>query len=134
MDVNSPQEDRLCLVDELPAIWSPVQWEIDESERIQELHLQATASLLWVADSPEAMLRVMLSETDIERTLKPPDGYDPELQGEWDDDLVTFVFKRPFKLVKAERENDFFYAEYKVSDLGFYAIEIESDKVSIYRI
>jgi len=121
-------------VDELPAIWSPVQWEIDESERIQELHLQATASLLWVADSPEAMLRVMLSETDIERTLKPPDGYDPELQGEWDDDLVTFVFKRPFKLVKVERENDFFYAEYKVSDLGFYAIEIESDKVSIYRI
>jgi len=121
-------------VDELPAIWSPVQWEIDESERIQELHLQATASLLWVADSPEAMLRVMLSETGIERTLKPPDGYDPELQGEWDDDLVTFVFKRPFKLVKVERENDFFYAEYKVSDLGVYAIEIESDKVSIYRI
>jgi len=121
-------------VDELPAIWSPVQWEIDESERIQELHLQATASLLWTADSPEAMLRLMLSETDIERTLKPPDGYDPELQGEWDDDLVTFVFKRAFKLVKVERENDFFYAEYKVSDLGVYAIEIETDKVNIYRI
>ena len=31
-------------VDELPGIWSPVQWELSEEERIMELEQQATAS------------------------------------------------------------------------------------------
>jgi hypothetical protein len=28
-------------VDDLPGIWSPVQWELSEDERIQELEMQA---------------------------------------------------------------------------------------------
>jgi hypothetical protein len=32
--------------DTLPGIWSPVQWELNEHERIHELETQATASLL----------------------------------------------------------------------------------------
>ena len=90
-------------VDEMPGIWSPVQWELSEEERIQELHLQATASLLWAVDAPEAILRLLLSETAIERTLEPPTGYDPENQGEWDESLVTFGFRRSMELVKLER-------------------------------
>ena len=38
-------------VDELPGIWSPVQWELFEDERLEELENQATASLLWTVDT-----------------------------------------------------------------------------------
>ena len=121
-------------VDELPGIWSPVQWELSEEERIQELHMQATASLLWAVDVPEAILRFLLGETAIDRALDPPPGFDSEIQGEWDHDLVTFQFKRPIELLKVERDRDYLYVEYKVSDLGIYALEIEPDNIQISRL
>jgi hypothetical protein len=121
-------------VDELPGIWSPVQWDLSEEERIQELQFQAIASLLWAVDIPEAVLRLVLDETEIERTFNPPSGYDPEIQGEWDPDLVTFKFKRAIELQNVEREPNYLYAEYKFDGLGYFALEIEPDKVSLYRI
>jgi hypothetical protein len=121
-------------VDELPGIWSPVQWELSEEERVEELHYQAIASLLWAVDIPEAVIRLFLNETEIERTFDPPPGYEPELQGEWDSEIVTFKFKRSIKLETIEREPNYLYAEYKFEDLGYFALEIEADKVSIYRV
>ena len=44
--------------DDLPGIWSPVQWDLTEEERIEELHHQAQASLMWAIDIPEAILRM----------------------------------------------------------------------------
>ncbi len=120
--------------DDLPGIWSPVQWELTEDERIQEVEDQAKASLLWSVDAAEAILRLLLQETDIERLFEPPEGYDPQVQGEWDSDLVTFGFQRPIELVKVERERDFLYLEYKFGDMGYWSIEIEPQKVTIERI
>lgn len=120
--------------DRLPGIWSPVQWELREEERITELETQATASLLWSVDKPEASLRLLLEETEIERVFEPPEDYDPEIQGEWEKDMVTFAFTKPIKLVKAEREHDFLYLEYKLGDSGYWFIEIEPEKVTIQRI
>ena len=68
-------------VDNLPGIWSPVQWELDENERIYELESQATASLLWSVDAPEAILRLLLMEHAIDRAFGPPDGYDDRNPG-----------------------------------------------------
>ena len=121
-------------VDDLPGIWSPVQWELSEDERIQELHSQATASLLWAVDAPEAILRLLLGETAIDRALEAPDGYKPEIQGEWDPSLVTFQFKRDIELLNVEREGDYLYVEYKFEDLGVYALEIEPDNINISRL
>jgi hypothetical protein len=56
---------------ELPTVWSPVQWDLTDDERVQELENQATASMLWAADSPEAILRLLLNETEIERAYAP---------------------------------------------------------------
>jgi hypothetical protein len=120
--------------DALPCIWSPVQWELTPEEHAQELEEQATASILWTADVPEAILRLLLNETKIERTFAPPEGYDPEKQGEWDVSLVTFNFKRKISLLKEERSPDRLYLEYMVDDLGTWAIEIEPENVSISRI
>ena len=69
-------------VDDLPGIWSPVQWELSDAERIKELDEQARASLLWAVDVPETILRLLLNETEIERAYEAPKGYDPEQQGE----------------------------------------------------
>ena len=121
-------------VDDLPGIWSPVQWELSEDERIQELEMQATASLSWTVDAPEAILRLLLDENKIERAFHPPEGFDTDLQGEWDESLLTFKFKRRFKLIKFERERDYLYVEYQVADLGKWAIEIEPEDVHIYRL
>jgi hypothetical protein len=120
--------------DELPGIWSPVQWELDEQERAQELETQATASLLWSVDVPETILRMMLQETEIERLYEPPQGYDPKLQGEWDPNLITFGFKKPIELVKVERERDHLYLEYKFSDFGYWYFEIKPEKMTMGRI
>ena len=120
-------------VDTLPGIWSPVQWELDETERLIELENQALASLIWVVDIPEALLRLLLNETEIERVYKPPPGYDSILQGDWQDELLTFQFKRSFKLEKVEQNHDYLYVEYKIEDLGIWIIEISPHNVTIRR-
>jgi hypothetical protein len=121
-------------VDDLPGIWSPVQWELSEEERNQEVENQATASLLWSVDIPEAILRMILQETEIDRLLEPPEDYDEVDQGKWDDELVTFGFRKPIKLVKVERDRDYLYLEYKFGDFGYWYFEIEPEKVTVGRI
>ena len=121
-------------VDDLPVIWSPVQWNLTNEERLREIEAQATASLLWAADVPEAILRLLLSETDIERIYDPPKGYNPEEQGEWDKSIITFQYKRPFKLIKVLRETDYIYLEYHIEDYGYWSCEINPECVLIQRI
>ena len=127
-------ETETIYVDDLPGIWSPVQWELSEQERAQELEDQATASLLWVIDAPQTILRLLLSETGIERAYGPPEGYDPEEQGYWEKDLVTFQFKRPIHLERVERDGDYLLIEYDFGSLGKWAFEIEPEKVTIERL
>ncbi|MFN2176787.1 MAG: hypothetical protein ACK2U3_12630 [Anaerolineales bacterium] len=120
--------------DNLPGIWSPVQWELSEEEQLQELEEQSTASLLFSVDPPEAILRLLLNEYTIERAYEQPKGYNSEQQGDWDSDLLTFKFKRAFTLNHIERNLDSLYLEYKVEDLGTWVVEIGSDNVNIYRL
>jgi len=121
-------------VDDLPGIWSPVQWELSEAERIHELEEQAKASLLAAVDVPEAILRLLLDETEIERAYEPPSGYDPDQQGEWDDSLVTFQFRRQIRLERVEREPDSISIEYNFGDPGYWILEFEPERVTIERI
>ena len=121
-------------VDDLPGIWSPVQWEISDAERIKELDEQAKASLLWAVDVPETILRLLLNETEIERAYEAPKGYDPEQQGEWNDSLVTFQFRRPIRLKRVQREPERLYIEYDFGDLGYWAMEFEPERVNLQRI
>lgn len=121
-------------VDELPVVWSPVQWELTGSERAAELEAQATASLLWAVDVPEALLRLLLGETEIGRVFSPPRGYDLERQGEWDESLVTFAFRRTLHLIRQIRERDRLLVEYDFEDLGHWVLEIEPEKVTLERL
>ena len=121
-------------VDRLPVVWSPVQSPLMEEERAREVEEQATASLLWSADAPEAILRLLLGETAIARVFEPPQGYDPEQQGEWDPQLVTFAFARPSRLLSEERQPDHLALEYKLEGAGYWRIEITPDSVSISRL
>lgn len=120
--------------DDLPGVWSPVQWELTEDERVFELNNQAVASLMLSIDTPEAVLRMFLGETEIDRAFEPPTGYDPEQQGEWDESLITFAFRRRFKLIKAERTAELLHVEYKVEDLGVWGMDIAPENVEIYRL
>ena len=127
-------EPETLYVDNLPGIWSPVQWELTEEERIQEIEDQARASLLWAVDAPEAILRLLLEETEIQRAYQPPKGFDLLQQGEWDESLVTFQFKRPVELLKVDRQPNYLYIEYKLEGLGYWALEIEPEQVTISRL
>lgn len=121
-------------VDVLPGIWTPVQWEMNEEERKTELEQQATASLLWSIDVPEAILRLLLSETRIERTYEPPEGYDPEVQGEWNGELVVFRFRNPIGLDDVIREPNKLTVAYNFGELGYWCLEIEPEKITIERL
>lgn len=121
-------------VDALPGIWSPVQWELTEEERLAELDQQATASLLWAVDVPEAILRLLLDETAIVRAYEPPEGYDPEQQGEWDETMLTFAFKRHARLNSVERQGDSLVAVYNLEGAGYWELEITPERVVIQRI
>jgi hypothetical protein len=121
-------------VDDLPAIWSPVQWELDEQERIQAVEEQATASLLWTMDAPEAILRLLLDETGIQRLYSPPPDYNSQEQGDWDKELITFGPLRPIKLESIQRTPTRLEVVYYFGDRGRWEFVIESGKVSIERI
>jgi hypothetical protein len=117
----------------LPGVWSPVQWELTEEECIKELEAQTVAGLLWSVDIPEAALRLLLQEAEITRLFKPPEDYDPEIQGEWDPEIATYGFTRPIELLKVERDTNYLYLEYKLGDSGYWFIEIEPEKVTVSR-
>lgn len=121
-------------VDELPAIWSPVQWELTEEERVEAINEQATASLLWTMDAPEAILRLLLNETGIKRLSQAPDDYDPEEQGEWDGEIMTFGPYRSMELIEIDRTPERLLLVYKFGDLGYWEFMIEAEKVTIERI
>jgi len=121
-------------VDDLPAIWSPIQWELTEEERVDAVNEQATASLLWTMDAPEAILRLLLGETEIQRLHQPPEDYHPEEQGEWDQEILTFGPYRPIKLIEVERDPEYLRLVYNFGDLGYWEFMIEPEKVTIERI
>lgn len=121
-------------VDDLPAIWSPVQWELDEEERNAAVEEQATASLLWTMDAPEAILRLLLAETAIQQLREPPQDYNVDEQGEWDDKLITFGPKHPIKLEALERTPDSLTVVYDFGELGHWEFFVEAEKVTIERI
>ena len=121
-------------VDDLPAIWSPVQWELNEEERFEAVNEQATASLLWTMDAPEAILRLLLAETEIQRLYQPPDDYDREEQGAWDEEILTFGPYRRMKLIEIERDPELLRLVYNFGDLGYWEFMIEPEKVTIERI
>ena len=119
---------------ELPTVWSPVQWDLTEDERVQELENQATANMLWAADVPEAILRLLLNETEIERAYEPPEGFDSAQQGDWDEEVLTFQYRRSIRLIKCEHKVDSLYIEYQFGDLGRWAFEIGPEEVKIKRV
>ena len=127
-------DPQTLYVDDLLAIWSPVQWELTEEERIQAVEEQATASLLWSMDAPETILRLLLDETGIERLFGPPAGYNAEEQGDWDEKLITFGPKRAIKLESVERTPTRLELVYNFAELGRWEFVIESEQVTIQQI
>ena len=127
-------DPQTLYVDDLPAIWSPVQWDLSEEERVQAVEEQATASLLWNMDAPEAILRLLLDETTIQRLFQPPSGFDTEQQGDWDEKLITFGPKRAIKLESVERTPTALELVYDFGELGHWEFIIEAEKVRIERI
>jgi hypothetical protein len=121
-------------VDDLPAIWSPVQWELTEEERIQAVEEQATASLLWAMDIPEAILRLLLGETGIQRLYASPEGFNKDEQGDWDENLLTFGPRRSIKLKEEERTRDSLRLVYDFGELGWWELVIKPERVTIERI
>jgi hypothetical protein len=121
-------------IDNLPTIWSPVQGKLTPDEHAMELEAQAAASLLWACPVPEQMLRILLDETAIQRLDRPPDRYDPELQGEWDSTLLVFGFKRGIELLKEQRSRDSLVLEYKLEGAGYWIVEITQETTTIERV
>ncbi len=121
-------------IDPLPGVWAPVQWRQTEDERAVEVEAQARASLLANVDIPETILRLLLDEGEVELVYEPPAGYDPEQQGEWDANTLTFAFKRPIRLVEVTRNADKVEAVYDFGTRGMWSFEIEPERFSLEKV
>ena len=121
-------------VDQLPTVWSPPRAELNPEERTKELEEQATANLLWASPVPEQILRLLLNETAVDRLLDPPEGFDPEVQGVWEDHGLVYGFKRPIRLLKEERSPDKLVLEYKLEGAGYWMLAISPEEVTLGRI
>jgi hypothetical protein len=122
-------------VDDLPGVWSPVlPPDLTERERLELLDSQSAANLLYNVNIPEAILRLLLNETEIEPAYDPPKGYDPEQQGEWDPEIFTLAFKKPVQLDHLQRTPQQIVAVYDFGPLGHWRFEIEAERVLIERV
>lgn len=121
--------------DELPSIWSPyIPPDLSESDRLAELDRQSAANLIFNSDVPEAVLRLLLNECDVEPAYEPPKGYDPDEQGEWDADIFSLVFTRPIRLEHIQRKPDRLIVIYDFGSRGHWRLEIEAERVVIERV
>jgi hypothetical protein len=119
---------------DVPAIWCPEKEKLMGNPLAASIEEQAQASLLASADPVEAILRMLFGETEVERIFEPPQGYNPELQGDWDDEQVTFVFRRKVEKTSAERGEELLRMEYRVEGCGAYSVEIMPESFSIEKI
>lgn len=115
----------------VPAIWCPQKEKEMGNHLAESIEEQAQASLLASADIVEAVLRILDGETGIERVFNPPQGYNPEVQGDWDDQLVTFAFRRRVEKIREERDDELLRMEYRMEGCGQYSIEITAEGFSI---
>ncbi len=118
---------------DVPAIWCPRKEKRLGNALAQRIEEQARGSLLVCADPVESVLRVIYGETEIERALIPPEGYDPAIQGEWDESLVTFAFARRVRKISEERNEQSLRLEYEMAGSGRFFVEITPDGFSISR-
>jgi glucokinase len=73
----------------------------------------------------------LLGLTRVEGVYDPPSGYDPELQGDWDGSIMTFVFTRRIRKVAEIRTEKELELEYQVENQGTFRVVIREDGVSI---
>jgi hypothetical protein len=70
------------------AIWCPEKERMFGKPLATAIEEQAKAGLLAGADTVGAILRRSHGETEIERVFEPTQGYDPEIQPDWDNGLA----------------------------------------------
>ncbi len=127
-------DPELMQANELPPVWAPVQWEQSEAELAAEIDRNASANLLLNSDVPEAVLRLLLNETDSQVVYDPPDGYNAEEQGEWDGEIMSFAFLRPMKLEHVQRGRESLEVVYNFGSRGHWRLEIGPERVLIERV
>jgi hypothetical protein len=116
---------------DVPAIWCPQKEKVLGNPLATSIEEQAKASLLASADTVEAILRLLHGETAIDRVFEPPQGYNPDVQGEWDDDAVTFAFHRRVEKIREIRDEQSLLLEYQMEGCGRYRVEITPERFSI---
>jgi hypothetical protein len=118
---------------EFPAIWFYQKPPEDKRDFAAFVEHQAASGMLASTDILEAVLRLLLGLTEVEGVYDPPRGYDPEVQGEWDSDVLTFIFRRRVQKVGEDREDGEIRLEYQVETCGTFVVTIRGDSVHIER-
>jgi hypothetical protein len=118
----------------LPAIWTPTPENADDHPPALQIMEKARGRLLMTADILESILRQLLGETEVERVSAPPEGYDPDLQGDWDETVPTFAFQRRISLWEEERSEDVLSVRLSVDGKDSYRAEVTKNGLAITRI
>jgi len=118
---------------DVPAIWCPKKEKLRGNPLALAIEEQAKGSLLLSADPVEAVLRLLYGELEVTRAEEQPRGYNPEVQGDWDKEEVTFAFARRAKKISEERSEYSLQLEYELEGCGRYSVAVSADSVSIVK-
>lgn len=130
-------------VDDLSPVWFPEEAGPEPEQREAWLHQQARAHLLTMVGTPEAVLRLLLRETDVARVpaddvaAAPGDEGFPAEAGDADAEPLpsdSFEFARPAVAQETELTRDGLQVIYRVDGAGTWRLILESDRVTIERI
>jgi hypothetical protein len=116
---------------DVPAIWCPPETKTRTAHPVLELERQAQANLILSADIIESVIRLIFGEAEIEKVMEPPEGYDPDVQGDWDESVATYAFKRPILKIEEERDEQHLLLVYSMKELGTYRVALTETSFSI---
>lgn len=136
-------------VDELTPVWFPSDEEPETPERYESMVRQeASARLMTMVGVPEAVLRLLVGETEVSRVPRDVGREDEEGRrdfeagggageaGAAEDELPpdSFEFSRPITAETVEMTREGLLVIYRLEGAGTWRLFLESERVMIERV
>jgi hypothetical protein len=128
-------------VDELTPVWWPSDAELTPEQYDSVVRQEARAHLLTMLGVPEAVLRLLVRETEVSRVARDVVGQgDFEVEAETDAETDaefppdSFEFSRPIVADTVEMTRDGLLVVYRLEGSGTWRMFLESERVTIERV
>ena len=128
-------------VDDLTPVWWPSDAELTPEQYDSVVQQEARAHLLAMLGVPEAVLRLLVRETEVSRVARDVVGqgdFEVEAEGDAETDAEfppdSFEFSRPIVAETVEMTRNGLLVIYRLEGSGTWRMFLESERVTIERV